>query len=84
MATTSFADRSVRLLGGAGADPVGEAAALSDEAIGRLTGFDHPLAGPTVTADAEALELDVTVDAAALARGIHPAGDASLAEIMAY
>ena len=57
---------------------------LSDEAIGRLTGFDHPLVGPTVTGDAEALELDVTVDAVALASGIHVAGDASLAEMMAY
>ena len=49
-----------------------------------MVGMDHPIDGPTVFADADALRLDVTLDASALARGIHIAADASVAEIMAY
>jgi hypothetical protein len=57
---------------------------LADDPLGRLTGLDHPLSGPTVTADAGALRLDATFDALVAARGIHTVGDASVAEIMAY
>ncbi len=57
---------------------------LMVDPLGRLTGIDHPLEGPTVTADAGALTLEVTLDALAAARGFHTVADASVAEIMAY
>ena len=57
---------------------------LMADPVGLLTGIDHPLEGPTVTADAGALTLDVTLDALAAARGVHSMADASIAEIMAY
>lgn len=57
---------------------------LMADPVGLLTGLDHPLDGPTVTANADALTLDVTVDALAAARGVHSMADASVAEIMAY
>jgi hypothetical protein len=57
---------------------------LMVDPLGRLTGIDHPLEGPTVTADAGALTLEVTLDALAAARGFHTMGDANVAEIMAY
>jgi hypothetical protein len=57
---------------------------LAADPLGRLTGLDRPLEGPVVAASEDALRLDVTLDALALARGIHDAADASLAEIMAH
>ena len=55
---------------------------VTDSAVGRLFGVDHPLEGPAVRGTAEALILDATVDGTALARGLHEALDADIAEIM--
>ena len=57
---------------------------LAEDPLGQVLGIDHPIDGPAVDADADCLRLEVTVDAAVLARGIHVAADASVAEIMAY
>jgi hypothetical protein len=81
----------VVLMGGWGSD--GAAAAerlrsafgvLAEDALGQMLGMDHPIDGPVVAADADALRLEVALDAAVLARGIHVAVDASVAEIMGY
>jgi hypothetical protein len=57
---------------------------LAEDALGQVLGINHPVDGPAVAADADALRLEVTLDAEVLARGIHLAADASVAEIMAY
>jgi len=57
---------------------------LTSDPLGRLTGLDRPLDGPTVTADGGVLRLEATFDALAAARGLHTIVDASVAEIMAY
>jgi hypothetical protein len=57
---------------------------LARDPLWRVMGADHPFDGPTVSADAGALRVDVTLDAMAVARGVHVATDASLAEIMTY
>jgi hypothetical protein len=57
---------------------------LSDDPLGKLTGIDRPVDGPAVSGAPSALTLEVTLDAMALARGIHSLADASLPEIMAY
>jgi hypothetical protein len=56
---------------------------LGEDPLGRLAGIDRPLDGPRTTADAQAVTLDVVWDAAAIARGIKDATDATVAEIMA-
>jgi hypothetical protein len=57
---------------------------FAEDPLGLTMGMDHPVDGPSIGADANALRLDVTLDAAVLARGIHIAADASVDEIMAY
>jgi hypothetical protein len=57
---------------------------LAADALGRLTGIDHPLEEPRVSGNDEALRLEVTFDAVALARGLRAATDARISEIMAY
>jgi hypothetical protein len=57
---------------------------LVDDPLGHLTGADRPLSPPEVTADASAVGLDVELDGLALARGLHAATGATLAEIMAF
>jgi hypothetical protein len=55
---------------------------LSESAAGRLFGLDHPARAPSVHVEPEALVLDAVLDADLLARGIHDAVDADVAEIM--
>jgi hypothetical protein len=57
---------------------------LAHDPLGRLMALDHPLEEPRVSGDAEALRLSVRVDPRALARGLHDATEAGIAEIMAY
>jgi hypothetical protein len=57
---------------------------LAEDPLGQLTGMDRPVDGPSVSADAAALTLEVTLEAAVLGRGLHVATGASLEEIMAY
>jgi hypothetical protein len=57
---------------------------LSNDPLGRLLGLDHPLEGPRVSADAESVRLDVTLDSLALGRGLHGATGATIPEILAY
>jgi hypothetical protein len=57
---------------------------LASDPLGRLMALDHPLEEPRVSGDAEALRLEVVVDPLALARGLHDATAATIAEIMAY
>lgn len=55
---------------------------VSESALGRLLGLDHPLVSPQVRGTDEALVVDVTLDAAILARGVHDALDAEIGDIM--
>ncbi|MBX3229366.1 MAG: hypothetical protein KIT84_17900 [Labilithrix sp.] len=55
---------------------------LADSAIGRLLGLDQPIRSPTARAENDALVLEATLDGAALARGLHAALDAEIADIM--
>jgi hypothetical protein len=55
---------------------------LSESPAGRLFGLQNPLEGPTVHVEPDALVLDATIDGDALARGVHDAVDADVAEIM--
>jgi len=55
---------------------------VSETALGRLLGLDHPPAPATVRGTADALVLEATLDLAALARGVHDAVDAEIDEIM--
>ncbi len=57
---------------------------LAADPLGQLTGIDRPIAGPHVGGAAEALQLDVTLDALWLARGLRSATGADLDEIMSY
>jgi hypothetical protein len=83
----------VVLMGAWGAD--GPAAAerlaasfrlLADDSLGRLIGLDHATAEGAARArgDATALQLDVSLDPLALARGLRAATDASVAQIMDF
>ena len=56
---------------------------LANDVLGRLSGLDHPLEGPSVWARDGALGLDVTLDAMALARGLHDVTTATVTELMA-
>lgn len=55
---------------------------LSASAFGRLLGLDRPVERPRTQALDEALVLEATLDAMALARGIHDAVEAEVGEIM--
>lgn len=55
---------------------------LADSAVGRLFGLDKPVAGPHVRGTEDALVLDATIDAMALARGIRDAVAAEVADIL--
>ena len=55
---------------------------VSESAFGRLLGLDHPVVSPQVRGTDDALVVDVTVDGAALARGVHDALDAEIGDIM--
>jgi hypothetical protein len=57
---------------------------MTADPVGRLTGSDRPLEGPTATADTGSIALEVALDALAMARGIHAMGDPAVSEIMAY
>jgi len=70
--------------GAAAAERMGAAyRVLTEDALGRLAGLPHPVTPPKVTWDAAALELDVTLDAFQLARGVSAITGGSLAEILA-
>jgi hypothetical protein len=82
-------DLHVVILGGWGDDAAAAAERLRatydllvDDPLGRLMGLDTPLDGPRAAGDATALRLEVTVDAMALARGLHAATGATLDEIL--
>jgi hypothetical protein len=55
---------------------------LATDPLGRLSGLGQPLQGPDVAAEGGALRLDVTLDAMALARGLHDATASSVGELM--
>ena len=55
---------------------------VSESPFGRLIGLDHPVVSPQVRGTDEALVVDVTIDGAALARGVHDALDAEIGDIM--
>ncbi|MEA2748116.1 MAG: hypothetical protein QOI41_2259 [Myxococcales bacterium] len=55
---------------------------VSESAFGRLLGLDHPVVSPQVRGMADALVVDVTIDGASLARGMHDALDAEIGDIM--
>jgi hypothetical protein len=55
---------------------------VSESAFGRLLGLDRPLVSPQVRGTDDALVVDVTIDGAALARGVHDALDAEIGDIM--
>lgn len=55
---------------------------ISESSLGRLFGLQHPVEGPRVHATDDALILDATLDANALARGIHAALDADVTDMM--
>jgi hypothetical protein len=81
----------VLLMGGWGEDAPAAAdrlrsayGVLAEDPLGQLTGMDRPVDGPQVSADRDTLTLEVILDAAVLARGLHVATGASLEEIMAY
>jgi hypothetical protein len=57
---------------------------LARDPLGRLLGLDHPFEEPHVSGQPDALRLDVLLDPFVLARGIHAATDAKIAEVMAY
>jgi len=55
---------------------------LANDPLGRLLGIDHPLEELRVSGDAEALRLQVVLDALGVARGLKAATDARISEIM--
>jgi hypothetical protein len=55
---------------------------LANDPLGRLMGVDHPLDGPRVSGDPDALRLSVALDPLVLAGGLHAATDASVEEVM--
>lgn len=55
---------------------------LSESAAGRLFGIDRPKRAPSVRVEDGALVLDLVIDGDSLARGIHDAVDADVADIM--
>lgn len=57
---------------------------LASSYVGRLLGLNRPLAGPRTSAAPETLLLEVTLDAALLAHGMHDALEAQVTEIMKH
>lgn len=55
---------------------------LANSSLGHLFGLDRPVRAPSVHVERDALVLDATIDGMALARGLHHAVDAEVAEIM--
>jgi hypothetical protein len=55
---------------------------LASDPLGRLMGVDHPLEGPVAYGEAEALRLEVTVDALGVATGLRDATGATIEEVM--
>lgn len=55
---------------------------LSESAAGHLFGLHRPIEAPAVHLEPDALVLDAVLDGAALARGVHDAVDAEVADIM--
>jgi len=55
---------------------------VSESPFGRLLGLDHPVLAPEVRTMEEALVIEMTIDGAVLARGLHDALDAEISEIM--
>lgn len=55
---------------------------LSGSAMGRLFGLDNPVRSPAARVENDALVLEATIDGDALAKGLHDALDADVAEIM--
>jgi hypothetical protein len=55
---------------------------LASDSLGRLLGVDRPLEAPRASGDAEALRLDVSLDALALGKGLRDATSATIAEVM--
>jgi len=54
----------------------------SESPLGRLVGLDRPVDAPRTDGHADALVVDVTLDAAALARGLHDAVASDIGEIL--
>jgi hypothetical protein len=57
---------------------------LSESPLGHLFGLHRPIRPPFVHVEPDALVLDAIIDGDALARGIHDAVDAEVAEIMRH
>jgi hypothetical protein len=57
---------------------------LALDPIGRLMGVDSPVSGPHSWSQDGTLRLEVSLDASAVARGLHAATDATVEEMMAY
>jgi hypothetical protein len=55
---------------------------VAESPFGRLLGLNHPLAGPHVRGEGDALFVEITLDATAVARGLHDALDAEIGDIM--
>jgi hypothetical protein len=55
---------------------------MAEDPFGHLLGLDRPATAERVSGDAEAVELDVSLDAHALSDGLRAATTASLAEIL--
>ncbi len=55
---------------------------LASDPLGRLLGVDRPVEAPRVSGNADALSLDVTVDALALGKGLRDATGATVEEVM--
>jgi hypothetical protein len=55
---------------------------ISESPFGRLLGMNHPVTPPEIRGEPDALLVDVTLDAMALARGLHDALDAEIGDIM--
>jgi hypothetical protein len=57
---------------------------LALDPIGRLMGIDRPLSGPHSWSQGGTIRLEVSLDANAVARGLHAATGATVEEMMAY
>jgi hypothetical protein len=55
---------------------------LSESPVGHLFGLHRPVRAPFVHVEPDALVLDAMIDGDALARGLHDAVDAEVADIM--
>ncbi len=57
---------------------------LADDALGRLTGLDRLPRQPVARVDPAALDFEVDLDPRVVARGLHAATEASIAELLAF